>query len=447
MEKYVRRKSSRSFGKDLIWECLEARDKDVVVRCSDGDINFHRFYLGLISPVLLDILTECPYTTMPQILVLMPNWTKGEVRRLKKLHQEETVSRCSLLDTLAILQHTSHHTTHQLTHLGQQQQQHPQQAQQHQVDITRSLKPLGPHSALEKRCTDYEDTIQNLSNIETLDLFDPLYNLDDIEIQNEDNLSLTIHSNDLDLMPPPAKKPKTKKSRTYKAKPSKRPKRSSDPGVVSDSLNSPGFSCAGCSERFDEKQQLELHRKECKKSIQSHSCDKCDEKFSKVIELKKHRAAHKNQAKSLVCQSCNKTFKKPLHLQNHLRIHSGEKPFICHTCGKCFNQESTLRVHLRIHSGVKPHVCTQCGESFIIRTSLVSHMQWKHQAGDRPFMCSFCSKSFPTKGAVRKHELIHKQDKKYSCNYCDKKYARPDHLKSHMRTHRNKAVLMLDVVS
>ena len=42
MEKCLRKKSVRSFGRDLISECIETRDKDVIMRCSDGDIAFHR---------------------------------------------------------------------------------------------------------------------------------------------------------------------------------------------------------------------------------------------------------------------------------------------------------------------------------------------------------------------------------------------------------------------
>ena len=50
-------------------------------------------------------------------------------------------------------------------------------------------------STLDKRLStvyEPEQPIQDLTNIDSLDLFDPLY-FDDVEIQNEDNLSLTIH--------------------------------------------------------------------------------------------------------------------------------------------------------------------------------------------------------------------------------------------------------------
>ena len=48
-------------------------------------------------------------------------------------------------------------------------------------------------SSVDKRSSlVYEEPIQDLTNIESLDLFDPLY-LEDVEIQNEENLSLTIH--------------------------------------------------------------------------------------------------------------------------------------------------------------------------------------------------------------------------------------------------------------
>ena len=42
-----------------------------------------------------------------------------------------------------------------------------------------------------KPVSDYYEPIP-ISNLDSLDIFDPIY-LEDIEIQNEDNLSLTIH--------------------------------------------------------------------------------------------------------------------------------------------------------------------------------------------------------------------------------------------------------------
>ena len=39
---------------------------------------------------------------------------------------------------------------------------------------------------------DYYETIPDISNLDALDLFDPMY-VEDVEIENEDNLSLTIH--------------------------------------------------------------------------------------------------------------------------------------------------------------------------------------------------------------------------------------------------------------
>ena len=44
MEKFNRKKSVRSFGRELIAECLDSRDKDVIVRCSDGDMSFNRLF-------------------------------------------------------------------------------------------------------------------------------------------------------------------------------------------------------------------------------------------------------------------------------------------------------------------------------------------------------------------------------------------------------------------
>ena len=264
---------------------------------------------------------------------------------------------------------------------------------------------------------EYLKTIPDIpTDIETAELFDPDY-LDDIEIENEENLSLTIHSTETEycVVPPSKRKSKTPSKCSV---------------VIKRKLKK------GKSNSVSKKKNLKGDPSKFQEEVKAHVCPFCHLKFSSDIELLLHKKAHLLQdQRNMVCSFCGKYFKRMFQLQNHIRKHTGDKPFVCHTCGKAFSQETSLKTHMRIHSGVKPFKCKECNESFNVSSALTAHKMWKHNEGNRPFLCSFCSKSFPTKSAVRKHETIHKSDKKHFCNFCEKKFARADHLKSHLKSH------------
>ena len=259
------------------------------------------------------------------------------------------------------------------------------------------------------------------ANLETVELFDPDY-LEDIEIENEENLSLTIHSNEPEfcVVPQPAERKRSKKRKKCSVILKKQKK--------------------GLTEIYKKKKPKKLKSTEIPDL--NYICPVCKVKFASEFELILHKKTHLMQDQgNRVCNFCGKHFKKTFQLQNHIRTHTGDKPFVCHTCGKAFSQESTLKTHMRIHTGVKPFQCKECDESFNVSSALTAHELWKHNSGKRPFLCTFCSKSFPTKSAVRKHETIHKPDKKHSCDYCPKKFARADHLKSHLKSHKDDCLI------
>ena len=126
-----------------------------------------RFYLGLISPVLYRIFSDCLYSSIPEVSILLPEFSKHEVKKLKKLYtqDESGVSRSSLSDALALMKPVERQKT--------------------------SSSPLSRKS-VGRTVPDYYETLPDISNLDSIDLFDPMY-LEDIEIQNEENLSLTIH--------------------------------------------------------------------------------------------------------------------------------------------------------------------------------------------------------------------------------------------------------------
>lgn len=66
------------------------------------------------------------------------------------------------------------------------------------------------------------------------------------------------------------------------------------------------------------------------------------------------------------------------NLKRHYLIHTGQRPFVCSYCNKSFNQKVTLVVHLRLHTGEKPYSCQKCSENFISRAALRRHCTAKH---------------------------------------------------------------------
>ena len=55
----------------------------------------------------------------------------------------------------------------------------------------------------------------------------------------------------------------------------------------------------------------------------------------------------------------------------------------------------------------------------------------------KQFTCPFpnCGRLFRTKFSMKRHSLIHSQNKQYICKHCGKKFALPQYLKEHIYTH------------
>ncbi|KAM6942349.1 uncharacterized protein PEZ65_004224 [Lycodopsis pacificus] len=68
------------------------------------------------------------------------------------------------------------------------------------------------------------------------------------------------------------------------------------------------------------------------------------------------------------------------------RCSAGEKPFSCSVCKKSFSQRSNLQKHMRTHTGETPFSCSVCKKSFSQRSNLQSHM--RTHTGEKPFSCS-----------------------------------------------------------
>lgn len=356
---------------------VEAADKNdgLVIVFKDRKVTTDLVLLVSISQYLRELLTSVQNDE--KIVIILPDYSSDEFRKILKSlnrHKFEKMDQSSIIKTCKLFE---------------------------------GMLPSKENTNIQELTVvpEYLTTIPEVpSDIVTAEIFDPDY-LEDIEIENDENLSLTIHTSEPEFSIIPNHKRKAKK-------------------------------CSLILKKSRRKNETKEQRKD--DSLLNFRCTLCQLKFASEMELVWHKKAHllKDQNKK-TCTYCSKSFKKIFQLQNHIRTHTGDKPYVCHICAGAFSQESTLKTHMRKHSGIKPFKCGQCSESFNVSSALITHRLWKHSEGSRPFLCTFCSKSFPTKSAVRKHETIHKSEKKHCCSYCNKKFARADHLKSHLKSHKN----------
>ncbi|ENN77252.1 hypothetical protein D910_10491 [Dendroctonus ponderosae] len=69
---------------------------------------------------------------------------------------------------------------------------------------------------------------------------------------------------------------------------------------------------------------------------------------------------------------------------------AGEMPYSCTICNKSFTFQQSYHKHMLYHSSEKPYVCNECGRAFKEHSTLQNHA--RIHSGERPFGCDICGK-------------------------------------------------------
>lgn len=99
------------------------------------------------------------------------------------------------------------------------------------------------------------------------------------------------------------------------------------------------------------------------------------------------------------------------HVTPRRRTHAGEKPFNCRLCGKTFARKGHVKFHERIHAGEKPFQCRHCLKAFTQKGNRDAHE--RIHVGERPYRCALCGRAFTQQGTLRRHERSHSSKKQY----------------------------------
>ncbi|XP_071445624.1 zinc finger protein 227-like [Hetaerina americana] len=117
----------------------------------------------------------------------------------------------------------------------------------------------------------------------------------------------------------------------------------------------------------------------------------------------------------------------------------------CAICLRAFSVKGKLKRHMLVHTDERPFKCEICSKGFNHRQHLEGHMLT--HTGERPHKCPVCQKGFTLKQHLKDHTRIHAGEKSHKCEVCSKGFTMKQQLTEHMLTHTGEKRHKCDVCS
>lgn len=158
------------------------------------------------------------------------------------------------------------------------------------------------------------------------------------------------------------------------------------------------------------------------------------QQFIDMIDIRRPEVGGTKKHLYKSCSYCNYQAKTLLTLFVHMKVHLGVLQESCNKCKANFSDKDALEKHRIETHGQKTPECPVCFVEFTNNDQLYDHMN-RHRP-HHPFICSYCSDSFFTLDAYKKHlKTTHKiksvNDLQIGCKTCHVHFYTQDHLILH----------------
>ena len=138
-------------------------------------------------------------------------------------------------------------------------------------------------------------------------------------------------------------------------------------------------------------------------------CDKCGKVFIGKGYLKSHiKAVHERKSLDVKCTfpECEEIFTNRSMRTRHINIVHYPNKYKCEVCKKTCASQQSLKRHILVHSDERNVECPDCDRKFKDKGDLSDH-KWSAHTGVKHFACQHC----PYRGATSSLLYHHKRQK------------------------------------